>query len=223
MATNKPISTISYNTETFLKSVLQDLYKRHIIQCYMYIKHKGEDGDKDHIHLRIEPNKRIDPMDITAMFMEFEPGKDKPLTVRPWRPSKEEDWFLYAVHDKQYLKIKYSESKDGKLEYSSNDIVVSDGYDVDCALLRARQSLENHSACIVKQLKEGKRVMDLIEEGKDVFRTKAVLQTLQITDYERVTEQNIFLSDYLNKLEKAIKNFGLEIIEDQEGNLYLKD
>ena len=189
MATRKPISTISYNTEEFLKEVLDGWIDSHLIQCYTYIKHKGEEGDKDHIHLRIEPNKSLDPMNLTEELKEYVEGSSKPLGVRPWRPSKEEDWFLYAIHDKNYLAIKYSDSKDGKLEYKVKDIVCSDGYDVEVAVLRARQSLENTSACIIKQIKEGRRVQDLIEEGKDVFRTKAVLQTLRMTDYETLCNQ----------------------------------
>ena len=104
MATQKPISTISYNTEPFLKEKLDTWYQAHIIQAYQYICHKGEDGDKDHIHVRIEPNKKLDPMDLIEQLREYQIGKDKPLGCRPFRPSKEEDWILYAVHDEEYLK-----------------------------------------------------------------------------------------------------------------------
>ena len=104
--TQKPISTISYNTEPFLKNTLDMLYKQHIIQNYMYIFHKGEDGDKDHFHVRLEPNRRIDPMDIKELFSEYDSKNIKPLGVRPFRPSVEEDWILYALHNKDYLKTK---------------------------------------------------------------------------------------------------------------------
>ena len=114
MATQKPISTISYNSEPFLKEVLDSLFKAHIIQAYMYIKHKGEDGDKDHIHLRLEPNKKLDPMDIQTQLREFTPDNDLPLCCRPFRPSKEEDWFLYVVHDPIYLKLKYGGGEKGR-------------------------------------------------------------------------------------------------------------
>lgn len=204
MATSKPISTISYNSEEFLRSKLDDLYRKHIIQCWQYIKHKGEDGDKNHIHLRIEPNKRIDPMDLTQLLLEPDPKHDKPLGCRPWRPSKEEDWFLYAIHDKQYLKIKSSDSKDGKIEYKVDDIVVSDGYDVEIAVLRARQSMENHTACMIKEFQQGRRAVDLIEEGKDVFRIQAVLRALQTTEYEHVVAKNIQLEKELEKLHREI-------------------
>lgn len=220
MATNKPISTISYNSEEFLVSRLNEWYQAHLIQCWQYIKHKGEDGDKDHIHLRIEPNKRIDPMDLTQILMEYDPNHVKPLGCRPWRPSKEEDWFLYAIHDTQYLKIKYSDSKDGKLPYKVEDIKASDGYDIETAVLRARQSLENHTACMIKELKQGRRAAELIEEGKDVFRIQAVLRSLQTTEFEDVLSHNQMLEKYIIKLEKAINSLDLEI-QEQENNIVL--
>ncbi len=70
MATSRPISTISYNTEQFLKETLDNWIKQHIIMNYMYICHKGEDGDKDHIHVFIEPNKKLDPMDLMEKLKE---------------------------------------------------------------------------------------------------------------------------------------------------------
>ena len=91
MATKSPSSTISYNTEEYLRNKLDLWVRSHWIQSYQYIKHKGEDGDKDHIHLRIEPNKTIDLMDLTSELYETDPTNDKPLGVLPWRPSKEED------------------------------------------------------------------------------------------------------------------------------------
>lgn len=118
VATQKPISTISYNSREFLLEKLNLWVEQHLIQTYQVIFHKGEDGDKDHAHVRIEPNKKLDPMDLTEKLKEFVQDNDKPLGVRPWRPSQEEDWFLYAVHDSQYLKLKYKSGEKGeKLPY----------------------------------------------------------------------------------------------------------
>ena len=65
MRTSKPIATISYNTEEYLVSRLQELVRNKKICDYMYIKHfKEEDETKDHIHLWIKPNTLIDTMDI---------------------------------------------------------------------------------------------------------------------------------------------------------------
>lgn len=216
MATQKPISTISYNTEGFLQEKLEELYKAHIIQAYMYIKHKGEDGDKDHIHLRIEPNKRIDPMDLADELKEYEIGKSKPLGVRPFRPSKEEDWFLYAVHDADYLVLKYGNDKDGKLEYKWQDIVASDGYDVEVAYLRAKQALKHTSPSIIKQLEGGKKAINLLREGESPFVVNQVLRFLTESDYEDLASrfaelqtQYDALVDILANIGKALKNAGL--------------
>ena len=49
MNTSAPISAISYNTESYLKMVLNRLYDLHIISDYMYILHKAEEDEKkDH-------------------------------------------------------------------------------------------------------------------------------------------------------------------------------
>ena len=213
MATRQPISTISYNSVEFLKMRLDEWYDRHIIQAYMFIEHIGEDGDKNHIHLRIEPNKTLDPMDLTEQLKEFVPDHKKPLGCRPWRPSKEEDWFLYVLHDPQYLKIKYAEGKDGKIPYKEEDLRVSEGYDVKIAVLRARQALASHTACMIKELQEGKKATELIEEGKDVFRVQALLRSLSMTDYELQAEKYKDLCEYTKKLEDAIKNANLTLEE----------
>lgn len=214
MATSKPTSTISYNSKEFLLEKLNEWYDAHIIQAYQLIKHKGEDGDKDHFHVRIEPNKRIDTMVLQAELREYVPDNDKPLGCRPFRPSKEEDWFLYALHDPEYLKIHNSDSKDGKIRYKPEDIIVSEYYDKDVAILRARQSLENSSASIIKQIKEGRVAQELIEEGKDVFKTKAILQLLHATDYETIVQQYHDLEHEYDMMKQAIFDYGLELVPD---------
>ena len=135
MATQLPISSISYTSEKFLVEVLDDLYAQHTIQAYQYICHKGEDGDKDHIHFRIEPNRRVDPMNIRDLLREPDPmHPGKPFTVRPFRFSKaEEDWFLYVLHDPEYMKIKYGDFLEPgeKMPYKVSDLRASEGYDID--------------------------------------------------------------------------------------------
>lgn len=213
MATQKPISTISYNTESFLREKLEALYNAHIIQAYTYIKHKGEDGDKNHIHLRIEPNKRIDPMDLVDDLKEYEKGKSKPLGVRPFRPSKEEDWILYAVHDPDYLALKYGNDKDGKLEYKWEDIVASDGYDVEVAFLRAKQALKHTSPSIINQLEGGKRALNLLKEGESPFVVNQVLRFLSSTDYENLAERHAELQRNYDKLLDYIRGVSQAILD----------
>ena len=211
MATQKPLSTISYNTEPFLLNVLNDLYNKHIIQCWMYIKHKGEDGDKDHIHLRIEPNRRIDAMEIAERFLEFVPDNEKPLCCRPFRPSKEEDWFLYVVHEPRYLKLKYTcGDKYEKLPYEFTDIVASEHYDVEVAFIRAKAYLEHTSSSIAKKIRTGSSPISLIEEGEDVFTVNAIMKSLKEYDYNRVVKRLVDAEAEVVRLKRILNSNGID-------------
>lgn len=218
MATQKPISTISYNTVPFLKEKLDLWLSEHIIQSYMFIHHKGEDGDKDHTHLRIEPNKKLDPMDLSDKLLEYEHGKKKPLGCRPWRPSSEEDWLLYAVHDKDYLRIKYGGGEKGeKLPYKWEDIVAPENYDVEVAFIRARSKLEHTSANLATLIKEGGKPLDLVLNGENVYTVNAIMRALQTNDYQRLQSEYFLATERLQKLCAAIQSWGFDIVEDDNG------
>lgn len=223
MATQKPISTISYNTESFLKEKLDTWYQAHIIQAYQYICHKGEDGDKDHIHLRIEPNKKLDPMDLMEQLREYQIGKDKPLGCRPFRPSKEEDWILYAVHDEEYLKAKYNSGEKGeKLPYSWNDIRVSEGYDMEIAFIRAKAKLKHTSVNMATRLQSGEdNPLSLILQGENVYTVNALMRALTQTDYQRLSNEYAACRSQLDMLMAAIDTYGLIIDSDADGKIYL--
>lgn len=222
MATQKPISTISYNTEKFLREKLETWRKAHIIQSYQYICHKGEDGDKDHIHLRIEPNKKLDPMDLQEELREYQIGKDKPLGCRPFRPSVEEDWFLYVVHDAQYLKLKYGGGEKGeKLPYSWEAIKAPEDYDVEIAFIRAKSKLEHTSQKMATRLQNGANPLSLILEGENVYTVNAVMRALQTNDYMRLQDNLTKVSQRLDELIKAVHDYGLFIEADDEGHIKL--
>ena len=216
MATQKPISTISYNSEEFLKEKLEIWYKAHIIQAYQYIKHKGEDGDKDHIHLRIEPNKKLDPMTLVEDLREFVVGSDKPLGVRPFRPSKEEDWILYAVHEKKYLDHKYGGGEKGeKLPYSWQDIKVSEYYDMEVAYIRAKAYMEHTSTNIAKTLQEGGNPINLIRMGENPYIVNACMRALAGNDYQRLAEDYNKLKHDYDRLNAMHINL-LKTLEDND-------
>ena len=106
MKTSKPVSTISYNSEEFLKAKLDYLVRSGEIAFWFYIKHHGEFDDvtnmqdKDHIHLYCEFADRVDTIKLGEMFLEYENGdlNSKPLRCMPFRVSKPYDAILYA-HD----------------------------------------------------------------------------------------------------------------------------
>lgn len=218
MATQQPISTISYNTETFLKEKLDSLYENHTIQAYQYIMHKGEDGDKDHIHLRIEPNKKLDPMDLLELFTEYVRDNDKPLRCRPFRKSKEEDWCLYAVHDSDYLAMKYGGGEEGeKLPYAWEDIKSSPMYDVEVMYIRAKASMKHSTPNLLKQIKSGVHPSALVGEGENPFMLNALVKLLDSTDYVKVVSELRETSMRLRELEVAMSRSGYKLDYDKDG------
>lgn len=219
MATQKPISTISYNSEAFLREKLETWYSAHIIQAYQYICHKGEDGDKDHIHVRIEPNKKLDPMTLLEELREYQIGKDKPLGCRPFRPSKEEDWLLYAVHDARYLRSKYGGGEKGeKLPYKWQDVRASDMYDTEIAFIRAQAHMEHTSGNMATKLASGDTPLELIMQGENVYMVNALMRAMSTTDYTRVCNELVdtrkeleICTTKLESLVGAILDKGLSI------------
>lgn len=222
MATQRPISTISYNSEAFLVEKLQNLYDAHIIQAWQFITHKGEDGDKDHIHLRIEPNKRIDPMELTEIFKEFEKGNDKPLGVRPWRQSNEEDWFLYAVHDRDYLSLKYGGGYRGeKLPYDWKDINTSPYYDLETAWIRAKAAQKHSTVNIAFQIQNGQSPVDLVFQGENPYTVMNILRLISGTDYSRLAAEYKKLYDDYQSLIDALNREGFIVFRDENGRLII--
>lgn len=109
MNTSKPISTISYNSTQYLDYILNQLINDDIIVFYAYIFHQAEDNElKNHIHLYVEPNARLDTSTLRKRFEEIDVTgvSEKPLGVMPFKPSKWQDWYLYSMHDIDYLRSK---------------------------------------------------------------------------------------------------------------------
>lgn len=132
--TQKPISTISYNTENFLDRKLEELYEAHIIDYALYIKHKGENDiddftgevkrDKDHWHIYMHTSKRIDLTSIKKEFNEIdiENINSKPLGCMNFQLSKIGHWLCYAVHKIEYLLIHKIEESEKQYTYKLKDI-----------------------------------------------------------------------------------------------------
>ena len=125
MKTTKPIATISFNTEEYLRLKLDELIRSQIITFYAYIPHlKEEDENKDHIHVFLQPNKPVDLLELRNFFKQKDPsGNEKPLGTINFTPSKWVDWFYYSIHDRAYL-LNKGESR--KYTYSFSDVRTSD-------------------------------------------------------------------------------------------------
>lgn len=127
MNTNKAVSTISFNSKEFLIANLNQLIDSKIICFYAFIKHKAEpkennDTLKAHFHVYIEPNKRIDTMELGDMLKEFEASSKAPLGCLPFTLSKFSDWYYYALHNPKYLA---SKGMNRKYAYDYDEIITS--------------------------------------------------------------------------------------------------
>lgn len=160
MKTSKPISTISYNSEEFLKAKLDYLVKNNTIEFWFYVKHLGEYDketniqDKDHIHLYIQCCDRVDTVKLREQFVEYENGdlNSKPLQCMPFQTSKPYDALLYDLHYQPYLLMKM-ETK--QFSYTLDDVVTND---ID--YLRHMYSEALHSDLFKRD-----RIMKLMDNG----------------------------------------------------------
>lgn len=109
MKTKRMISTISYNSELFLGTLMCRLVDDGIIDYGHWIYHLAEkDETKNHFHLMLQPSKSVDTQGLSRQFQELDPsGNGKFLGVMPWRFTKFEDWYLYGIHDVSYLQSKH--------------------------------------------------------------------------------------------------------------------
>lgn len=125
MKTSKPFSTISYNSEQFLYVKLLELVKRRKIDFFAFVHHlPEEDEKKEHKHLYIVPNGKLDTDEVIEYLLELDPSRPAdPLgCIRP-KSSKFGDWYLYSQHDPDYLA---SKGQARQYVYAREEFVVSD-------------------------------------------------------------------------------------------------
>lgn len=104
---------------------LNDLVNRRKIAFYGFIEHLPEEDEKKvHKHLYIVPNGQINTDEILDYLLEFDPkNPTKPLGCIPFHSSKFTDWYLYSIHDKDYLA---SKGQSRKYSYTKEEVIVSD-------------------------------------------------------------------------------------------------
>lgn len=178
MKTTKPISTISYNTEAFFELKMNELLKAGIISFYAFIKHEGESDDevrdaKDHIHAYIEPAKSVQTEDLRKMLQQIDfEHPNKPLGCMPFNSSKFQDWYLYSIHDLDYLASKGLQKQ---FYYSLEDMKTSDE---DYLYYKVR-SIDTTDRTPIRKIKEAVKIGMTWPE----MVTKGVVPVAQIHQY----------------------------------------
>lgn len=125
--TTKAISTISFNSKEFLELKLNELIKSKIISFWCFITHEPEEDEKkEHHHVYIIPSKMIQTDDLREFLIQHnEDDPSRPFGCLMFNPSKFDDWFLYGLHDPEYLASKGQ----GREHYYSQDDFICSSYD----------------------------------------------------------------------------------------------
>lgn len=181
--TIRPISTISYNTLSFLHQKLEELRLRNDIDFYCYIFHHGEtneDGskEKDHFHVYIQPATSLDRRQVRNEFIEFVKREKLPRGFMPMQPSDWFNWYLYGLHDSEYLQ---SKGQSREHHYSDKDMVRSDDTYYWDLIHRIDRTKINPLGEVVRAAQSG---MDFGE-----FITTHPLSLLQVRSAQFVFEQ----------------------------------
>lgn len=154
MQTTKLISSISYNSETFLVGKLHTLVRSGILEYAHWVKHFPEDDEtKEHIHIVVKPNKRLDTSALRNEFLEVLPNEDKPRCLLPFRTtSRMSDWMLYSAHDVLYL-LKKDETR--KYQYEKADFRSTDSDLLDEDWRDCHRTSDSHIPTLKRMASEG--------------------------------------------------------------------
>lgn len=126
MRCTTPISTISYNSDSFLVETLNKLIDEHYIEFWAFIQHLPEEDErKAHKHLYVIPACLIDTMMLQSRLQELDINNPDlpPLGSIRFVRSKFADWYLYSLHDRDYLA---SKNEQRKFHYTKEEFVCSD-------------------------------------------------------------------------------------------------
>lgn len=165
MKTSKPFSTLSYNTDDFITKLLNNQIKLGNLVSWAYVKHHPEEDEtKEHLHVYLEPSTRIDTELFRKLFQELDPTNPikKPLGVQPFRSSKFQDWYLYAVHDKAYLR---SKNQNRKFTYSFEELHFSDQEYFKEQVNSIDRTKFDRTQFIISQLEQGSSLIELVKSG----------------------------------------------------------
>ena len=134
MRTQKAISNIAYHRPEIFGSKLADLRKSGKIGPALWIAHKGEDGDKPHIHFVLLGGWTTYNTDGLSALFGVDVIDGQPATVTAlWRTTKSlNDWLLYAVHHPKYLLTKGLRRA---VSYTWDDVRCTPGDEDTCRLL----------------------------------------------------------------------------------------
>ena len=126
MRSGKSLSSIAYHRASVFATITNGLRKSGAIGPALWIPHKGEGGDKDHIHLLLLGGFKTYNTEGLGSLWGFDiEGDEKRSVSALWRTTKNTaDWLLYCLHDPKYLALKGLERE---CAYDWADMRVTEG------------------------------------------------------------------------------------------------
>lgn len=189
MNTSKSISTIHYIEPEKLKVKLDDLIAKNHLSFYAFIKHlKEEDETKNHIHLFIIPNGKIntDELRNELEFLDLN-NPTKPIRSLPFTTSKFQDWYLYSCHDKAYL---LSKAQSRKYHYNQDEFIVSDPDYFNELLHQVDFSKFKTQSMVIEQAKQQVPFDELVVSGQIPVQQIIQFQKLYELVYNNALKRN---------------------------------
>lgn len=197
MKTSKPFSTISYNTADFLSVKLNDLVNRRKIAFWAYVEHLPEEDEKKaHKHLYIVPNGQINTDEVLLdILVEYDPTHpEKPLGCINPKSSKFYDWYMYSIHDVDYLS---SKGQSRKYHYRREEVACSDTDYLNEEIHQMDMSKLSKVKALNEAIRDGVPFEELLMRGQipvqQVYafqKTYGMLQTYTFRN-GRDTHQNV--------------------------------
>lgn len=203
MKTSKPISTISYNSERFLREKIYYWKECGIIEYGMWILHQpDQDGDKPHYHVYLQPSKLIQTDFLITDSIEIDPSwkplenyadekekerheKKRFLKMTIFKSSDTSNWILYALHDENYLLQK---GLTRNHHYEPSDIITTCD-ETFYEMLSSAYDFRNNKLefRIIEGVQEGKSWADMVKSGMIPIRqiAGARLLYMALTGQER--------------------------------------
>ena len=219
MKTSKPVATISFNTEPFLRGKLRELTKAGVIEFWAYIKHKpepDEGGDeasgKAHFHVYMEPAKLVQTTEVRAEFREPDPANTKPRGCLQVVKSNFDNWYLYGLHNPDYLA---SKGERRVYSYQPDDFVSSDEDDMKAKVSKIDIGNITPYITMAKYQSEGKQFREYVLGERISIR--------DITSYQRAWDM---LMDTAPRVERGGRRghaldyiSGDDLIDDETGEI----
>lgn len=204
---NAWLTCISYNSDTFLEYVFNNLVAAHKIEFWYFINHLPEDeteiGEenilKKHKHCLIKTNGRCDSMDIIPQTIEPDPDKPgKYLKCVGFRKMHDTDdvrngVFLYHKHDKKYLRMKGYKRK---YNYQWEDFHVSDQDEFELYLARLQYPKTTIQE-INEAFERGESTYNLIKTGKVPLTQINFVKSFQ--ELGKQEQSEVIRKDKINK------------------------